>query len=217
MIRAVIFDLDGVLVTTDECHYQAWKKMADEQNIPFSREINEQLRGVSRMDCVDIILKNAARAYTDAEKLALATRKNDLYIALISQLNAGAILPGALDTVRALRNAGIKVAVGSASKNTPLILHQLQMDGLFDAVSDGNQLLHGKPDPEVFLRAAKMVSIPPADCLVVEDADAGLEAAKRGGMRSLGVGAAQNNDKATFNASSLADIDLAALIRADAI
>ncbi len=217
MIRAVIFDLDGVLVTTDECHYQAWKKMADEQNIPFSREINEQLRGVSRMDCVDIILKSAARAYTDAEKLALATRKNDLYIALISQLNAGAILPGALDTVRALRNAGIKVAVGSASKNTPLILHQLQMDGLFDAVSDGNQLLHGKPDPEVFLRAAKMVSIPPADCLVVEDADAGLEAAKRGGMRSLGVGAAQNNDKATFNASSLADIDLAALIRADAI
>ncbi len=191
--------------------------MADEQNIPFSREINEQLRGVSRMDCVDIILKSAARAYTDAEKLALATRKNDLYIALISQLNAGAILPGALDTVRALRNAGIKVAVGSASKNTPLILHQLQMDGLFDAVSDGNQLLHGKPDPEVFLRAAKMVSIPPADCLVVEDADAGLEAAKRGGMRSLGVGAAQNNDKATFNASSLADIDLAALIRADAI
>lgn len=217
MIRAVIFDLDGVLVTTDECHYQAWKKMADEQNIPFSREINEQLRGVSRMDCVDIILKSAARAYTDAEKLALATRKNDLYIALISQLNAGAILPGALDTVRALKNAGIKVAVGSASKNTPLILHQLQMDGLFDAVSDGNQLLHGKPDPEVFLRAAKMVSIPPADCLVVEDADAGLEAAKRGGMRSLGVGAAQNNDKATFNASSLADIDLAALIRADAI
>lgn len=217
MIRAVIFDLDGVLVTTDECHYQAWKKMADEQNIPFSREINEQLRGVSRMDCVDIILKNAARTYTDAEKLALATQKNDLYITLISQLNASAILPGALDTVRALKNAGIRVAVGSASKNTPLILHQLQMDGLFDAVSDGNQLLHGKPDPEVFLRAAKMVSIPPADCLVVEDADAGLEAAKRGGMRSLGVGAAQNNDKATFNASSLADIDLAALIRADAI
>lgn len=161
--------------------------------------------------------KERGARYTDAEKLALATRKNDLYIALISQLNAGAILPGALDTVRALRNAGIKVAVGSASKNTPLILHQLQMDGLFDAVSDGNQLLHGKPDPEVFLRAAKMVSIPPADCLVVEDADAGLEAAKRGGMRSLGVGAAQNNDKATFNASSLADIDLAALIRADAI
>ena len=217
MIHAVIFDLDGVLVTTDECHYQAWKKMADDQNIPFDRETNELLRGVSRMDCVDIILRKAGRAYTDAEKLALATQKNDLYIALISQLNDGAVLPGALETVRALKSAGVLIGIGSASKNTPLILRQLHMDTLFDAVSDGNGLLRGKPDPEVFLRAAKMLNTLPADCLVVEDADAGLEAAKRGGMRSLGVGAAQNNEKATITAPSLADIDLSALIAADAV
>lgn len=217
MIKAVIFDLDGVLVTTDECHYQAWKKMADEQNIPFDHEKNNFLRGISRMDCVDIILKDAARAYSDAEKLALATRKNDLYVSLISQLNESAILPGALATIAALKKIGVQTAVGSASRNTPLILRQLHMDGLFDAVSDGNGLLHGKPDPEVFLRAAQMLSVQPADCLVVEDADAGLEAAKRGNMRSLGVGAAQSDKKATINAPTLADIDLAALIQADLI
>jgi beta-phosphoglucomutase len=132
-------------------------------------------------------------------------------------LNESAILPGALATIAALKKIGVQTAVGSASRNTPLILRQLHMDGLFDAVSDGNGLLHGKPDPEVFLRAAQMLSVQPADCLVVEDADAGLEAAKRGNMRSLGVGAAQSDKKATINAPTLADIDLAALIQADLI
>lgn len=217
LIQAVIFDLDGVLVTTDDCHYRAWKQMADEQGIAFDRQINERLRGVSRMASLDIILERARREYSPAEKLALATRKNDLYVELISALDERALLPGALETVSAVRKAGIKTAIGSSSKNTPLILKRMNMRTLFDAVADGNQITRSKPDPEVFLLAAKLLNIAPGDCLVVEDADAGIEAAKAGGMLALGVGAAKDHPLADIGADDLSRIDLAGMIARNAI
>lgn len=212
LIRCVIFDLDGVLVTTDDCHYRAWKQMADEQGIYFDRQINHRLRGVSRMASLEIILERARRGYTSAEKLALATRKNDLYVSLISRLDDRAILPGAIDTVQKVRQLGVKTAIGSSSKNAPLILQQLYMRELFDAVADGNQITHSKPHPEVFLLAARLAGTDPCECLVVEDADAGVEAAKAGGMLAMGVGSAQAHPQADYRAPSLAEFDLAALI-----
>ncbi len=208
MKKAVIFDLDGVLVTTDDCHYRAWKRMADEQGIFFDRQINERLRGVSRMESLEIILERAERTYGEGEKLALATRKNDLYVEMIQELNEQSILPGALATVNALKAAGIQVAIGSSSKNTPLILRRLGMYELFDAIADGNMISNSKPDPEVFLLAASKLALLPGDCVVVEDADAGVEAALRGGMAVLGVGAAAQNASATVRAASLEAIDL---------
>ncbi len=213
MVRAVIFDLDGVLVTTDDCQFRAWKQMADENGIPFTRQDNDRLRGVNRSSSLDIVLEKARRHYTEAEKLALAMRKNDLYTDLISDLSENAILPGALDTVKALRHDKIKTAIGSSSKNTRTILKRLHMTDLFDAVADGNQILSSKPDPEVFLLAASKLAILPEYCIVVEDADVGVEAALRGGMRVLGVGSASKNPSANWHAQTLDDIDLAALVR----
>ena len=141
MIQAVIFDLDGVLVTTDNSHYEAWKQMADEEGIYFDRDINQRLRGVSRMESLEIILERAEKTYTNEEKTALATRKNNYYVALIKQLNPSALLPGALDTVNALKEQGIKVAIGSSSKNAPTILRQVGIADLFDAVADGNHII----------------------------------------------------------------------------
>lgn len=212
-IQAVIFDLDGVIVSTDNCHYLAWKRMADEEGIPFDRKDNERLRGVSRMASLAIVLEKASRAYTEEEKLALATRKNGYYVELIQRLTPAAILPGALEVLDTLRAAGVKLAIGSSSKNTPIILRQIGLANAFDAIADGNGITHSKPDPEVFLLAARLLGIPPADCLVVEDADAGIEAALAGGMRALGVGSAAKNPTATYRAESLAQVDSKALLR----
>jgi len=208
MIRGVIFDLDGVIVTTDDCHYRAWKRMADEEGIDFDRSINERLRGVSRMDSLSIILERAGKPYTEAQKEEMAARKNRYYVDLISALTPKDILPGALEVVNTLKAKGIKVAIGSSSRNTPIILRQIGLDNTFDAVSDGNQITHSKPHPEVFLLAAKLLELPPADCLVVEDADAGIEAALAGGMKALGVGSAAKNPHATYQSESLATVDL---------
>lgn len=212
-IRGVIFDLDGVIVTTDDCHYRAWKRMADEEGIYFDRQINERLRGVSRMESLGIILERAQRAYSEEEKQSLATRKNAYYVDLIGSLTEADILPGALETLRHLKQRGIKVAIGSSSKNTPIILRQVGLTDAFDAVADGNGITHSKPDPEVFLLAARLLGLPPAKCLVVEDADAGVEAAVAGGMRALGVGAAAANPKASFHAHSLAEADFEMILR----
>ena len=213
MIRGVIFDLDGVIVTTDDCHYRAWKRMADEEGINFDRSINERLRGVSRMDSLSIILERAGKPYTEAQKEEMAARKNRYYVDLISALTPEDILPGALEVINALKAKGIRVAIGSSSRNTPIILRQIGLSNAFDAVSDGNQITHSKPHPEVFLLAAKLLQLPPADCLVVEDADAGIEAALAGGMKALGVGSAAKNPRATYRAETLADADLTEILR----
>lgn len=210
-LQGVIFDLDGVIVSTDDCHYRAWKKMADEENIEFDREINERLRGVSRMDSLEIILEKATKAYSDEEKQEMATRKNNYYVELIGALTPADILPGAMDVLNWLKEHGIKVAIGSSSRNTPIILKQIGLDGFFDAVADGNQITRSKPDPEVFLLAAKLLGLDPAVCMVVEDADAGVEAALAGGMRVLGVGSAMNNLSATYRAETLEKADIASI------
>jgi len=194
MIKAVLFDLDGVIVSTDRCHFRAWKRMADEEGIYFDEKINDRLRGVSRMASLEIVLERATRAYNEEEKKALAERKNNYYKDLIRELTPADILPGAMENLNELRENGILVAVGSSSKNTPLILRQIGLDGFFDAVSDGNNISHSKPDPEVFLKAAEMLGIAPGDCLVVEDADAGIEAGRRGGMKTLSVKGAKGAD-----------------------
>lgn len=210
-LQGVIFDLDGVIVSTDDCHYRAWKKMADEEGIEFDREINERLRGVSRMDSLEIILEKATKAYSDAEKQEMATRKNNYYVELIGALTPADILPGAMDVLNWLKEHGIKVAIGSSSRNTPIILRQIGLDGFFDAVADGNQITRSKPDPEVFLLAAKLLGLDPAVCMVVEDADAGVEAALAGGMRVLGVGSAMNNESASYRAETLEKADIASI------
>jgi beta-phosphoglucomutase len=188
MIRGVIFDLDGVLVTTDELHYQSWQIVADAEGIPFNRAINDRLRGVSRIESLAIVLERSPRSYTHTEKQALADRKNFAYQQLLKKMTSAALLPGALAMLAELRRRAIKLAVGSSSRNTPLILAQLNLTGLFDAVADGNEIAKSKPDPEVFLLAARKLGLPPAECLVVEDAVAGVEAARRAGMRVLGIG-----------------------------
>ncbi len=209
-ILGVIFDLDGVIVSTDNCHYQAWKRMADEEGIPFDRKINERLRGVSRMESLAIILEKAVKEYTEEEKQAMAARKNGYYVELIGSLTDNDILPGAMDTLKRLKEKNIKIAIGSSSRNTPIILRQIGLTDTFDAVADGNAIRNSKPDPEVFLLAAKLLKLDPANCLVVEDADAGVQAALAGGMRVLGVGSASANPTATFRSENLekADFDL---------
>lgn len=194
MIKAVIFDLDGVIVSTDDCHYEAWKKMADEEGIYFDKEINNRLRGVSRMESLEIILERATKTYTNEEKDALATRKNGYYKEFITKLTPDDILPGAKKTLDDLRANGIKVAIGSSSKNTPIILKQIGLDSFFDAVSDGNNISNSKPDPEVFVKAAQMLAIEPQFCAIVEDADAGIEAGKRAQMKTISVHGAKGAD-----------------------
>ncbi|MFD1886461.1 beta-phosphoglucomutase [Paenibacillus wenxiniae] len=187
-IKAVIFDLDGVIVSTDEFHYQAWKKMSDEEGISFNHTINNRLRGVSRMESLNIILERAEREYTAEEKQALAERKNEYYKQSLVNLTPDDLLPGAKDTIDELKRRKVKIAIGSSSKNTPTILKQIGLADAFDAVADGNDITHSKPDPEVFLLAASKLGIPPEECLVVEDAEAGVQAAIAGGMNVAAVG-----------------------------
>lgn len=193
-IEAVIFDLDGVIVSTDECHYRAWKKTADEEGIYFDRKINDRLRGVSRIDSLEIVLERAERLYTDEEKVELAERKNNYYKEYINKLTKDDILSGVNENLAELKAKGIKVAIGSSSKNTPDILKYIGLDNYFDAVSDGNNITKSKPDPEVFLKAADMLGVPYEKCLVVEDADSGIEAGKRAGMYTLAVNNAKGAD-----------------------
>ena len=208
-IKAFIFDLDGVIVTTDDCHYRAWKKMADEEGIYFDREINERLRGVSRMASLEIILERAAKTYSDKEKTELATRKNGYYVEFIRELTPSDILPGVVENIDKLKANGIKVAIGSSSKNTPIILKQIGLGTYFDAVSDGNNIIKSKPDPEVFVKAADMLGVAYNECIVVEDADAGIQAGKAAGMKTLAVGNAKGGD---YFYPSLAKIDLTELL-----
>ncbi len=213
MIKAVIFDLDGVLVTTDELHYRAWKQLADEENIKgFTRADNIRQRGVSRMASLEVLLEKAENEYSDAEKEILADRKNNIYVKSLESLDKSAVLDGVFEFIAYLKEKGIKTAVGSASKNTPMILEKTGLTEFFDAVSCGLDTQKSKPDPEVFLLAADRLNTSYSECLVIEDSDAGIEAAKRGGMYALAVGAAQNNTQADFKAQSLADAAIKTII-----
>jgi beta-phosphoglucomutase len=197
-VKACIFDLDGVIVDTAKYHFLAWKRLADQMGINFTEKDNERLKGVSRMASLEIILEIGGRTLDQGEKDELAALKNTWYVEYISRMEADEILPGALEFIRSLKKENIRVALGSASKNTPMILDRIGMKGTFDAVADGNIVHKAKPDPEVFLKAASMVGIDPAECVVFEDAVAGVEAALNAGMRCVGIGSSDVLSKAHF-------------------
>jgi beta-phosphoglucomutase len=212
-IRAVIFDLDGVIVSTDEYHFRAWKKIADEEGIHFDRKINERLRGVSRMESLEILLEISKRPYTPEEKLELANRKNTYYREMLGGLTPGSILPGVPEFLAVLRERGIKIAIASSSRNTPVILKQIGMAAYFDAVADGNGIRRSKPDPEVFLLAAAKLGAEPRACAAVEDAYAGIDAALAAGMKAVGVGYAAGYEKAHIRARDLSCVNIDELLR----
>lgn len=204
----VIFDLDGVIVSTDEYHFEAWKKIAEEEAIYFDRELNDMLRGVSRMESLEIILRKTPRIYDINEKLKLAQKKNDYYKKLLNNLTQDNILPGVKNVLNELKEEGLKIAVGSSSKNAYLILVKIGLWDYFDAVADGNEINKSKPDPEVFLLAAQKIGLCAEKCLVIEDADAGVEAALAAGMKVVGVGAAANNERANYRTKNLSELDI---------
>ncbi len=189
--KAIIFDLDGVLVFTDHYHYLAWKKLADRLGIYFDENINNRLRGVSRMASLEIILeRDTGRELSLKEKTALAEEKNGYYRELLRQMTPDSVAPQVRETLSRLRGRGYRLAIGSSSKNTRTILERTNLLDAFDAVSDGNNITRSKPDPEVFLKAAQFLGVCPQACAVVEDARAGIDAALAGGMLAVGIGEA---------------------------
>ncbi|WP_372867648.1 beta-phosphoglucomutase [Planomicrobium okeanokoites] len=188
--KLFIYDLDGVITDTAEFHYLAWKKLADELGIPIDRHFNEQLKGINRMDSLDRILGQATSPidFSEQEKIGLATRKNGYYLELIEAINPNYILPGIGDFLEANKQSGIKIALGSASKNAARILEKLELTGYFDYIVNAAEITKGKPDPETFTAAADALNIPYSDCVGIEDAAAGVEAVNRAGMFSVGVG-----------------------------
>jgi beta-phosphoglucomutase len=205
-VRAVIFDLDGVIVSTDAMHFQAWKSIAEDEGIYFDERINDRLRGVSRMESLEIILERAARSYNDAEKQALADTKNARYVELLKGLTPDDVPEDVTRVLAALRARGVKIAVGSSSRNTPLILKQTGLQDTFDAVADGGDITRTKPAPDVFLVAARRLGVEPAECVVVEDADAGVRAAKAAGMLAAAIGGAAPSEEADFRLSGIGDL-----------
>ena len=204
--QGVIFDLDGVLCHTDEYHYLAWQALADKIGVPFDRTVNERLRGVSRMASLDIILERATRTYTDAEKTALATEKNKMYRGFLAKMTPDDLPAGVRETLATLRARGYRLAIGSSSRNTPLITERLGIAPAFDAVADGNEITRSKPDPEVFLLAAKKLALAPGACLVVEDAGSGVSAAVAGGFTAAGIGSAADDPRVTYRLGAFSDL-----------
>lgn len=204
--KAVIFDLDGVICHTDTYHYQAWKQIADELGIYFDEEINNRLRGVSRMESFEIILERYEGTMSLEDKVVYTTRKNEAYKELLKNMSSADLSSEVKETLDGLRAKGLKLAIGSSSKNAGFILERLGLDGYFDAVSDGNNITRSKPDPEVFVKAAQLVGEASIDCLVVEDAKAGLEAAIGGGMDCAAMGDAVASGLATYDLTEFSDL-----------
>lgn len=186
-IDAIIFDLDGVICSTDRYHYLAWKELADSLGIPFDEQVNQKLRGVSRMDSLEIVLGQHRGEYTSQEKLVLAEKKNEIYRRYLSAMTLGDLPENVKQTLHALRRRGYLLAIGSSSKNTRQILNQLGLGDFFDAVADGTQITRSKPDPQVFLLAASLLGVSPENAIVIEDAESGVRAAKAGGFRTIGI------------------------------
>lgn len=194
-MKAFVFDLDGVIVFTDKFHYQSWKTVADRLGIYFDEEINNRLRGVSRMDSLEIILERYDKSLTQEEKEALADEKNNVYRELLKSMSPSDVTDEVRETLKELRNRGYKLAIGSSSKNAKFILNKVELTDYFDAISDGTNIEKSKPDPEVFLKAAEFLGVEPANCMVVEDAFAGIDGAKAGGMTAAGIGDAYSYEK----------------------
>lgn len=186
-IYAIIFDLDGVICTTDKYHYLAWKALADSLGLPFDEKVNGLLRGVSRMESLEIVLGEHSADYSQEQKTALATRKNEIYKSYLSAMTPGDLSKEVRSTLYTLRQRGYLLAIGSSSKNTRQILRQLGLGDFFDAVADGTMITRSKPDPEVFLLAASMLGVRPENAVVIEDAESGVRAAKAGRFRAIGI------------------------------
>nr|WP_330369805.1 beta-phosphoglucomutase [Butyrivibrio sp. FCS014] len=200
-IKGIIFDLDGVICSTDEYHYQAWKSIADDEGIYFDRKINERLRGVSRAESLEIILERAAAVYSPEEKAALMEKKNNIYRELLKNMGPGDVTEEVRSTLRELKERGYGLAIGSSSKNTRFILERTALTDAFDGISDGNMISRSKPDPEVFIKAAGILGLKNEECLVIEDAISGINAANAAGFHSVGIGPAAECDEAEFKIS----------------
>ncbi len=205
--KAVVFDLDGVICHTDHYHYLAWKHLADKIGVYFDETINNRLRGVSRMDSLEIILERWEKApLSEEEKHRLAEEKNDNYKELLKQMSEKDLSREVKETLEGLRAMGLKLAIGSSSRNARFILGQIGLGDYFDAISDGNNITKSKPDPEVFLMAAEYLKADPGDCLVVEDAKAGIDAAVAAGMDSAAMGDALDYSEATHHLSAFSQL-----------
>jgi len=209
---AVIFDLDGVLTDTAELHYQSWQRLMDEIGIPFDRQVNEALRGLSRQESLETILGERSREFTDEQKEEICRRKNDEYLARVAKMTPADLSPGAGELLQSLRERGVAVAVASSSKNAEAVLDRLGIRPLLDVLVDGNDVQRSKPDPQVFLVTAERLGLQPAQCLVVEDAASGVEAARAAGMRVVGLGPAERVGRAHRVAPTLADLNVDGLI-----
>lgn len=204
--QGIIFDLDGVICSTDRYHYLAWKALADRLGVYFDEQINNRLRGISRMASLDIVLERYDGTLSAAEKEAAATEKNELYRELLRQMSPADLAPEVRQTLDALRARGLLLAIGSSSKNAKFILQQIGLGDYFDKISDGTNTTRSKPDPEVFQKAAQFWGLAPEVCLVVEDAAAGIEAARAAGMDSAAIGDAVNCGLATYTLTRFSDL-----------
>ena len=215
MIKGFIFDLDGVLTDTAEYHYKAWKRLADKLTIPIDREMNEQLKGISRMDSLDRILAigNRTEVYSIEEKEQLADEKNEDYKKLILTVTPADLLPGIADLLADLKAAGIRLALASASKNGPVIMERLGIADLFDTVVDPAELENGKPDPEIFIKGAKQLNLTPKECVGVEDAKAVIESINAAGIFSVGVGTKEMMKKADYAVAEISELRLADILK----
>lgn len=207
MRKGIIFDLDGVICFTDHYHYLAWKSMADKRDIYFDEKINNRLRGVSRLESLEIILEQyEGPKLSEDEKQAMAEEKNETYKNLLKNMTPKDVTDEVRETLIKLREKGYKLAIGSSSKNTKFILKQVALTDAFDAISDGTNITKSKPDPEVFLKAAEYIGLKPEECAVIEDAYAGIDAAKAGGMHAMAIGDATNYEKADVKLGSFKEI-----------
>lgn len=204
--KAVIFDLDGVICHTDRFHFTAWKQIAQTLGLHFDKALGDKLRGIGRMESFEIILEHNHKSMSYKDKARYIGQKNDLYRSLLANMTPKDLDDDVRRTLDALRAAGCKLAIGSSSKNAKFILERLGLKSFFDAVSDGTGITHPKPDPEVFLKAAEGLRLPPGDCLVVEDAQSGIAAAAAGGMDSAALGDAANSPQATYRLTRLSDL-----------
>ena len=207
-IKGCLFDLDGVIVDTAKYHYIAWKALANELGFDFTEHDNERLKGVSRMASLEILLEIGGKSLDEATKLKMATKKNDNYCEFITKMAPDEIMPGAKDFLVDLRKNGVKIALGSASKNALTILDRLELTSLFDAIIDGNSVANAKPDPEVFLKGAEALGLKPSECIVFEDAEAGVQAALAGGMKAVGIGSAEILGQAQLVVAGLHEVTL---------
>lgn len=205
-MKGIIFDLDGVICFTDKFHYLAWKKAVEPLGIELNETLNNRLRGVSRLESLNIILERYPGRISEEEKLRLCEYKNGLYREHLLKMNSSDVSSEVVSTLKTLKTKGYKLAIGSSSKNARLILERLEIKELFDAISDGNVITRSKPDPEVFLKAAEYLGIQPADCLVVEDAEAGVEAGIAGGFCVAGLGPASKHPKTHYSLDNFSDL-----------